>query len=172
MPQPQQQEIWVVSATYTTAHGSARSLIHWVRPGIKPVPSWILVGFVSAEPWWELLCGLFHPSLHLSSTLLSTGGMWWTIWLPYLLTSPGMWSVAPPPASNFAHLFWSLPSFSWGSSHLDRSPLPFMNCAGVSFDLIASASLFLRCSSLRKMTWDKNITWNWELARQIGNFDC
>ena len=40
--------------TYTTAHGNARSLTHWVRPGIKPASSWILVGFVTTEPWREL----------------------------------------------------------------------------------------------------------------------
>ena len=39
---------------YTAAHGSDGSLTHWVRPGIKPASSWILVRFVSAEPWWEL----------------------------------------------------------------------------------------------------------------------
>ena len=32
--------------TYTTARGSARSLTHWVRPGIKPASLWILVGFI------------------------------------------------------------------------------------------------------------------------------
>ena len=31
-PQPQQCRIWAVSATYTTAHGNAGYLIHWVRP--------------------------------------------------------------------------------------------------------------------------------------------
>ena len=30
-------------------------LIHWVRPGIKRTSSWILVGFLSAEPQQELL---------------------------------------------------------------------------------------------------------------------
>lgn len=25
-----------------------------MRPGIEPVPSWILVGFISPEPQWEL----------------------------------------------------------------------------------------------------------------------
>ena len=46
---------WTAPATYTTAHGNARSgsLSHWVRPGTKPASSWILVGFVTAEPWWE-----------------------------------------------------------------------------------------------------------------------
>ena len=35
---------------YTTAHGNARSLTHWMRPGIEPASSWIPVRFVSAEP--------------------------------------------------------------------------------------------------------------------------
>ena len=42
------------SATYTTAQGNAGSLTHRVRPGIKPVSSWILVGFVTTEPQREL----------------------------------------------------------------------------------------------------------------------
>ena len=53
-PQPQQCGIRVASAGYTTAHGNARSLTHWARPGIKPSPSWMLVRFISAEPWQEL----------------------------------------------------------------------------------------------------------------------
>ena len=36
--------------TYTTALGNTGSLTHWMGPGIEPVSSWILVGFVSAEP--------------------------------------------------------------------------------------------------------------------------
>ena len=39
---------------YTTAHGNARSLNPLSEAGIKPAPSWILVGFVSAAPRWEL----------------------------------------------------------------------------------------------------------------------
>ena len=41
--------------TYTAAHANARNLTHWVRLGIEPLSSWILVGFVSAEPQRELL---------------------------------------------------------------------------------------------------------------------
>ena len=55
-PTPQQHQIQAVSATYTTACGNARSLIHRTRPGIKPASSWILVRFISTEPWWALLC--------------------------------------------------------------------------------------------------------------------
>ena len=46
MPQPQPRQIQTASATYTTAHSSlnARSLTHWLWPGIKPTTSWFLVG--------------------------------------------------------------------------------------------------------------------------------
>ena len=54
MPQPQQCGIWASSATYTSAHSSARSLTYSAGPGTKPESSWILVGFVTTEPWWEL----------------------------------------------------------------------------------------------------------------------
>ena len=47
LPQPQQCGIQTVSVTHTTAHGNARSLTHWARPGFKPTSSWILVGFVT-----------------------------------------------------------------------------------------------------------------------------
>ena len=40
-PQPQPHQIWAASATYTTAHGNARSLTHWARPGIEPTSSQI-----------------------------------------------------------------------------------------------------------------------------------
>ena len=47
------------SATYTTAHSNAGSLTHWVRPGIEPTSSWILVGFATTKPQQELPEG-FH----------------------------------------------------------------------------------------------------------------
>ena len=53
-PQPQQLGIWAVPTTYTIAHSNARSLTHWTRPGIKTTSSWILFGFVTAEPWLKL----------------------------------------------------------------------------------------------------------------------
>ena len=51
---PQQHRIQATSMTYTTAHNNSRSLTHWVRPGIEPKYSWIVVGFISAEPRQEL----------------------------------------------------------------------------------------------------------------------
>ena len=49
---------------YTRAHGNARSLTHWARPGIKPVSTRILVGFVTTEPQWELLQLFFYGHTH------------------------------------------------------------------------------------------------------------
>ena len=53
-PEPQQHGIRAESAIYTTAHSNARSLTHWARPEIEPASSWMLVGFVTNEPQWEL----------------------------------------------------------------------------------------------------------------------
>ena len=57
-----QQGICAVSATCTTAHGNARSLTHRVGPGIEPVSSWILVGFVTTKPQQELLPRNFYKN--------------------------------------------------------------------------------------------------------------
>ena len=46
-PELQQGRIGAVSATYIKAHGNAGSLTHWARPGIKPLSSWMLVGFTN-----------------------------------------------------------------------------------------------------------------------------
>ena len=37
----------LMSATYTAAHGNARSSTHWVRLGIEPISSWILLEFIT-----------------------------------------------------------------------------------------------------------------------------
>ena len=42
------------SSVHTTAHSNAGSPTHWARPGIEPASSWILVGFISTVPQWEL----------------------------------------------------------------------------------------------------------------------
>ena len=62
-PQPQQCRIWVAPVTYTMAQGNAGSLTHWARPRIKPATSWLLVRFVSTEPWRELLGFYFYHNL-------------------------------------------------------------------------------------------------------------
>ena len=47
--QPQPHGIWALSVTCTQLT-AAGSLTHWARPGIEPVSSWILFGFVTTEP--------------------------------------------------------------------------------------------------------------------------
>ena len=64
-PKPQPHQIQATSVIYTTAHSNAGSLTCWARPGIKPACSWILVGFITTEPQWELpksKCWQSHPS--------------------------------------------------------------------------------------------------------------
>ena len=48
-PQPQQCQIQAVSVTYTVALSNARSLAHWSRPGVGPISSWILAGFLTHQ---------------------------------------------------------------------------------------------------------------------------
>ena len=50
----QRRKIWAISLTYTTALGNTGSPTQWARPGIEPESSWILAGFGSAVPQWEL----------------------------------------------------------------------------------------------------------------------
>ena len=68
-PQPQECQIWATSMTYTTAHHNARSLTHWAGPGIGPESSWMLLGFITNEPRWELSpCCILNfglPSLYI-----------------------------------------------------------------------------------------------------------
>ena len=39
------------------SHSNMGSLTHWARPGIEPMPSWILVGFVNH---WAMTGNSFH----------------------------------------------------------------------------------------------------------------
>ena len=57
-----------MSATYTIAHSNAGSLAHWAGPGIEPASSWILVRFITAEPWWELPRVIFFSETLLVQT--------------------------------------------------------------------------------------------------------
>ena len=46
---------------YPTAHSNPGYLTHWVRPGIEPAFSWILVGFITSEPQWEFSMPTLFP---------------------------------------------------------------------------------------------------------------
>ena len=47
---------WIrtTAASLCHSHGNAGSLTHWVRPGIKPTSSWILVRLFTDKPQQEL----------------------------------------------------------------------------------------------------------------------
>ena len=46
--------IGAVATSLYHSHSNARSLTHWLRLGIEPESSWILVRFDTTEPLWEL----------------------------------------------------------------------------------------------------------------------
>ena len=56
LPLPHTLPSWDPSHVFNlhTVHGNTRSLIHWVRPGIKHISSGILVMFISNEPQQQL----------------------------------------------------------------------------------------------------------------------
>ena len=67
---------WNLSPSYTTAHGNAWSLTHWEgQAGIKGESSWILIGFITAEPHQNLLVILFQNGTISDSVLLETPKM-------------------------------------------------------------------------------------------------
>ena len=61
-------------ATYTTAHGNAGSLTHLARPGIELASSWILVGYITTEPQWELFQATYEMRIGLLTLDLSLEG--------------------------------------------------------------------------------------------------
>ena len=70
---------WAVSAIYTTAQGNASSLTCWGRPGIEPIYSWIVVGFLTC--WAKMATLLFcflivnlHSSTQATTDLISDTG--------------------------------------------------------------------------------------------------
>ena len=57
-------QIGAAAAGLHHSHSNARSVTHWVRPGIKPASSWIPVGFITAEAQWNPpVLGYFFAAL-------------------------------------------------------------------------------------------------------------
>ena len=121
-PLAQQCGIWVTSVTYTTAHSNAGSLTHWARPGIEPVSSWILTGFVTAEPWQEL-----HYLYDLDQTSLSLGFLIcrreiMSLALRLLNEMMYVRCLAPTSAHKLALFFWLflVDLWKWGDESIWR----------------------------------------------------
>ena len=98
--------------TPTTAHSNARSLTYLAKPGIKAASSWILVGFVTAEPQGELpkLLLLVQCTLYPSDSL-------------FLRFSPSIFILVilspelPPHSSTASHLVSSF-LYLYNNTHL------------------------------------------------------
>ena len=136
MLEPQQHGIQAVSATFTTAHGNARSLAHWARPGIKPASSWILVRFTSTEPWQELQYHFLWNSAGLPPPLLAI-----TSWC--LLTDINLGGAPKLSSSHFLPRLYHIPSVQWQFPKSISSPdssfeLPTMWISHKWFKLIMS----------------------------------
>ena len=76
-------------------------LICWARPVIEPASSWMLVRFVSAEPWRERLSNYFLNKfgtywISSETTLVST------VLYAYVLTPSVCPGKAPPPPITFS----------------------------------------------------------------------
>ena len=72
--------IQAASATYTTAHSNTGSLTHWVRLGIEPESSWLPVGFMTTDPWWELPDVILFMAKSYSFFFPSFLGYTWSLW--------------------------------------------------------------------------------------------
>ena len=76
---------WIGAATAGLCHSHSNmgSLTHRVRPRIKPTSSWILVRFVAAEPWWELLNILLNKNEYMKEQMdinISNLDLWLYLW--------------------------------------------------------------------------------------------
>ena len=94
----------------TTTHGYTGSLTHWARPGIEPASSWILVGFITAEPWWEL-----HESFYREKGNLIFWGWGQSVWY-FLLYADFLLLVGSEATGRCSRnlvLCLRLPSSTW-----------------------------------------------------------
>ena len=57
-------QVRAAAASLCHSHSHARSLTHSARPGIEPESSWLLVGFVTAEPRRKLLLFFYWISVN------------------------------------------------------------------------------------------------------------
>ena len=80
-----QRQIRATSSTYAIAHGNVRSATHWVRTGIEPTSSRILVRFINcgyfggetcSRKQWEFWHGP-GTRVPISVTWLAISGIYW-----------------------------------------------------------------------------------------------
>ena len=150
--------------THTTAHGNARFLTHWARPGIEPPFSRILVGFITTEPQQDLPV-LVISYLSSSPVLISLAVQLSLGLLSYLVLVLASSIALPQPVQ----LTWSCPvrcillqSSVLGSSH---TQLTFLPGSGPSPSLTLDALLDPRsCLSLVGRIWEES---DWDKWTQV-----
>ena len=62
--------------TYMAAQGNVGSLTYRAVPGIEPASSWILVGFITAEPQQEVRSLMFLVPSHKGLLQFARGSLW------------------------------------------------------------------------------------------------
>ena len=95
-------QIWAMSATYTTAHGNVKSLTHWTGPGIEPASSWKLDLFPPSHDGNSRICfywRLPESQIHTLTSREWNPGEVKELWLGYKCSarSLGFCSVPPSP---------------------------------------------------------------------------
>ena len=60
----------IVFVTYTAAQSNFGSLIHWVRPGIGPKSSWILVEVIATKPQQEFPIFFYYWNEFITSVVV------------------------------------------------------------------------------------------------------
>ena len=61
-------QIRAATAGLHHSHSNTGSWTHWARPWIQPASSCVLVGFITAEPQWELLSKLFCHAIVINTS--------------------------------------------------------------------------------------------------------
>ena len=84
LPQPQQQQIWAASGTYTASCDNARSSTYWARPGTEPA---------SSQRQHQVLYSLSHNKNFSSPFLNIWLQEFWTIYFQYIEISFCIWTV-------------------------------------------------------------------------------
>ena len=177
-----------MSATYSTAHGNARSSTPWARLRIEPKTSWFLVGFVSAASEQELhnITILNHTRGGVSAPLIrwlkcqpsfrvpllesrKYRIAWFLIkkaaeYLP-ATTCPSLWvsSSDAAPASLVSGPFGHLLLFAWQASKSGLREVPQTDLHFKTISLAAEwrtlqGGVFIRVKHVRKLL-NESILW-------------
>ena len=178
MTQAQQSHMPAVSATYTTAHGKARSLTHCVRPGIEPATSWFLVGFISAASGQEfpkIKLWLLHNSANILKNYWVVYFKWYLSYITVKLFLNVLSNVnkqkelrereecLPQLVIPKGHLFNLPQRLAFSSTTM---PCQFFPRTGIS--LVANGKIPGRQGGKENVCWN----YNWHMSEYLGASYC